>query len=157
VLSWIHYVICPSVGYFSVAIASKTLSIIEYACVIWNPYYRNHSERIKRIQRRFVRFALRNFRWVANRLLSPKSQRCRLIDTDPLYVRRQFACILFVNNVLSNKYYCPVIFSNLSLLVYQQNVRSRVMFREERHRTHYGANEPLNVAICSFNRFSNIY
>jgi Reverse transcriptase (RNA-dependent DNA polymerase) len=136
---------------------SLVRSILEYAGVIWNPYYRNHSDRIERIQRRFVRFALRNFRWIANRQLPPYCQRSRLIDLDPLYVRRQIACILFVNDVLSNKYDCPVILSNLSLLVYQQNVRSRVMFREDRHRTNYGANEPLNAAIRSFNRFSNIY
>jgi hypothetical protein len=136
---------------------SLVRSTLEYASIIWNPYYRNHSSRIERIQRRFVRFALRNFRWNVNSPLPPYCQRCRFIDIDPLYVRRKIACILFVNDVLSNRYDCPVILSKLSLLVYHQNVRSRVMFREDRHRTNYGANEPLNAAIHLFNRFSNVF
>jgi hypothetical protein len=114
---------------------SLVRSILEYAGVIWNPYYRNHSDRIERIQRRFVRVALRNSRWIANRQLPPYCQRSRLIDLDRLYVRRLISCIFCVNDVLSNKYGCPVILSNLSLLVYQQNIRSRVMSREDRHRT----------------------
>jgi hypothetical protein len=136
---------------------SYVRSKLEYASVIWNPYYRTHSDRIESVQRRFMRFALRFLRWNNNSPLPPYCQRCRLIDVERLNVRRRVACVMFVHDVLSNKYDCPVVLSNMSFLVYRRNVRSRVMFREDQHRTNYGANEPLNGAIRVFNRFSNIY
>jgi Reverse transcriptase (RNA-dependent DNA polymerase)/Endonuclease-reverse transcriptase len=135
--------------------SSFVRSILEYATVIWNPYYRNHLDRIERVQRRFMRFALRNLRWNRDLPLPPYCNRCRLIDIDCLYVRRRIACVLFVYDVLSHKYDCPSILSQMSFLVYRRNVRSRVMFREDQHRTNYGVNAPLDSAIRQFNRFSN--
>jgi hypothetical protein len=137
--------------------SSFVRSILEYASIIWNPYYRTHSDRIERLQRRFMRFALRHLRWNNDSPLPPYCQRCQLIDIERLNVRRRVACVMFVHDVLSNKYDCPVILSNLSFLVYRRNIRSRVILREERHRTNYGANEPLNGAIRAFNGFSNIF
>jgi hypothetical protein len=51
----------------------------------------------------------------------------------------------------------PAIVQFVKFAFYQQNVLSRVMSKEERHRTNYDANEPLNATIRSFNRFCNIY
>ncbi|XP_055614779.1 uncharacterized protein LOC129761101 [Toxorhynchites rutilus septentrionalis] len=39
---------------------SLVRSILEYACVVWSPYYQNSVHRIESIQRKFIRFALRN-------------------------------------------------------------------------------------------------
>lgn len=42
---------------------SLVRSTLEYAAVVWSPYYQNESQRIESIQKKIVRFALRNLYW----------------------------------------------------------------------------------------------
>jgi hypothetical protein len=91
------------------------------------------SSGIQRIQQRFLRFALRKFRWVSNRQLPNMSQ--------AVYQRCAFQKISLSCNP------CPIFHCLLTL------------FKEDRHRTNtnYGANESLNAVIHLFNRLSNFY
>jgi hypothetical protein len=55
-------------------------SNLDYAGVIWSPYYGVHIDRIEAVQRKFVRFVLRFLGWQTGVVFSPYCQRCKLID-----------------------------------------------------------------------------
>jgi hypothetical protein len=64
-------------------------SHLDYASVVWNPYYGVHLKRIEAIQKKLLRFALRSLGWNRDIELPPYCQRCRLIDLDVLSSRRR--------------------------------------------------------------------
>jgi hypothetical protein len=84
---------------------------------VWNPYYGVHLERIKAIQEKFLKFALRALGWSRDVELLPYCQRCRLIDLDVLCSRRRVSCALFISDFLSCKLDCLIILSALELNV----------------------------------------
>jgi hypothetical protein len=55
------------------------LSNFEYANCVWQPFYVTHINRIERIQEKFIKHALRQFRWNVNLDLSPYENRCRVL------------------------------------------------------------------------------
>jgi hypothetical protein len=59
-------------------------SHLDYASVLWNPYYEVHLKRIEAIQKKFLRFALRTLGCSRGRDIEqpPYCQRCPLIDLD---------------------------------------------------------------------------
>jgi hypothetical protein len=95
--------------------------------------------------------------WNRDIELPPYCQRCRLIDLDVLSSRRRVSCALFISDILSCKFDCPIILSSLRLNVYLYNTRYRFLLKEDPHRTNYGMNEPLNGAIRIFNEFSDLF
>jgi hypothetical protein len=64
---------------------------------------------------------------------------------------------IYISDVLSCKFDCPIILSSLRLNVYLYNTRYRFVLKEDPHRTNYGMNEPLNGAIRIFNEFSDLF
>jgi hypothetical protein len=136
---------------------SYVRSKLEYASIIWDPCFKIHSDRIENVQRRFLRFALRNLGWNSQSSLPPYCNRCRLVNLDLLYVRRRTACVLFIGNVLVKKLDCPAILSDLFFRFYRHNIRTREMLRVNCHRTIYGSNEPVNRCIKHFNSFSCLF
>jgi hypothetical protein len=132
-------------------------SHLDYASVVWNPYYGVHLKRIEAIQKEFLKFALRTLGWSRDIELPPYCQRCRLIDLDVLSSRRRVSCALFISDVLSFKLDCPIILSSLRLNVYLYNTRYRVLLKEDPHRTNYGMNEPLNGVIRIFSNNFQIF
>jgi hypothetical protein len=130
-------------------------SVLEYAGIIWNPYYAVHANRIEAVQKKFIRFALRTLNWDPHLPLPPYCQRCRLLNMDRLDDRRRLSCVLFINDVLCGNLDSPNILCNIKLNVLPYNTRNRVLLAEVAHRTNYGKNEPLNKAIRTFNEFSD--
>jgi hypothetical protein len=49
---------------------------LEYASCVWRPFYGAHIDRIERVQRNFIRFALRGLRWTDMCDLPPYVYRC---------------------------------------------------------------------------------
>jgi hypothetical protein len=78
-------------------------SHLDYACVMWNPYYGVHLKRIEAIQIFFLNFTLRTLGWSRDVELPSHCQRCRLINLDVLSSRRRVSCVLFISDVLSCK------------------------------------------------------
>jgi hypothetical protein len=75
-------------------------------------------------EKKFLRFALRTLGWNHDIEQPPYCQRCRLIDLDVLRSRRRVSCALFISDVISCKFDCPIILSSLRLNVYLYNTRS---------------------------------
>ncbi|XP_055632891.1 uncharacterized protein LOC129773314 [Toxorhynchites rutilus septentrionalis] len=67
---------------------SLVRSILEYAAPVWSPFYVTHTLMIERMQKKFLRYALRRLPWNGPINLPPYSDRCRLIGLEPLSTRR---------------------------------------------------------------------
>jgi hypothetical protein len=92
-------------------------SHLDYASVVWNPYYGVQLKIIQAIQNKFFRSALRTLGWCRDIKLLPYCQRFRLIDLDVLSSRHRVSCALFISDVLSCKLDSPIILSSLRLHV----------------------------------------
>jgi hypothetical protein len=63
---------------------SLILPKLEYASCVWNPFYDVHFDRVERMQRRFIRYALRGLGWTDMHNLPPYEDRCALLHLDIL-------------------------------------------------------------------------
>jgi hypothetical protein len=59
-----------------------------------------HVNRVERVQRTFIRFALRCLGWTDLHDLPPYDDRCALLHIDTLFKRRTVDCIMFVFDIL---------------------------------------------------------
>jgi hypothetical protein len=76
---------------------------LEYTSCVWRPFYGAHIDRIKRVQRKFVRYALRGLEWTDMCDLPPYVDRCALIRLETLAERRANACVIFIFDILSGR------------------------------------------------------
>jgi hypothetical protein len=60
-----------------------------------------HVDKVKRVQGRFIQYALHGLGWTDTYDLPPYEHRCALLRLDTLVKRRFIACIMFLFNVLS--------------------------------------------------------
>jgi hypothetical protein len=120
-------------------------SKLEYANGVWQPFYVTYINRIERIQEKFIKHALRQFRWNVNLDLPPYENHCRVLVMDTLKKRRDVARVLFVFDLLSGK-----IDSQINLSVPSYQTRGREFLFVEFHRTNNGIYEPINTAVRGF-------
>jgi hypothetical protein len=121
-------------------------SQLEYANCVWQPFYVTHFNRIERIQEKFIKHALRQFRWNVNLDLPPYENRCRILVMDTLKKRRDVARVLLVFDLLSGKIGSPKLLSQINLSVPSYQTRGREFLFVEFHRTNCGIYEPINAA-----------
>jgi hypothetical protein len=114
-----------------------------------------HVARIERIQEKFVKYALHRLGWDTSRDLPPYTSRCMLLSLDTLKTRRDIAKILFVYDILSVS--SPPLLTEVGFRVPSYPTRRHEFFHIENHRTNYGAFEPLNAALHSFNEIANLF
>ena len=81
---------------------------MEYASEVWNPYQEKYCNRIERVQKKFIKFAL--FSWNFSDIVPPYESRCKLIHLDTLVNRRSKRLILLVYKLLSGQIDCPYLF-----------------------------------------------
>jgi hypothetical protein len=89
-------------------------SHLDYAIVVWNPYYAVHLKRIEAILKKFLRsvffiFYFCTLGWSRDIELPPYCQRCRLTYLSIMSSRRRVSYALFASDVLSCKLDCPII------------------------------------------------
>lgn len=129
-------------------------SILEYCCIIWNPYYRNHELRIERIQKRFTKFALRRMNW--NNDMPSYEARCALINLKPLAQRRTYYSVLFAHDIITAHIDCSLLLSMFNIYAPTRILRPREQFFFiSRHRTNYGRNDPITTACVNYNLYRN--
>jgi hypothetical protein len=88
---------------------------LEYASCVWKLFYDMHADKVERVQRRFIRYALRGLGWTDTYDLPPYEHRCALLRLDTLVKRRSIACIMFIFDVLSVRMNSPHLLSALDL------------------------------------------
>jgi hypothetical protein len=112
-------------------------SKLEYANCVWQPFYVTHINRIERIQEKFIKHALRQFRWNVNLDLPPYENRCRVLVMDPLKKRRDVARVLLVFDLLSGKIDSPKLLLQINFSVPSYQTRGREFLFVEFHRPNY--------------------
>ena len=132
-------------------------STLEYASNVWSPYYQNAIARIEAVQKKFVRFALRNLPWNDSIYLTPYNSLCQLIRLDTLLVRRDVSKALFVADLIQNRIDCPSLLQALNFNVSRRSLRMFSVFRIPRARTNYGFNEPVSSMCRVFNQCYSIF
>lgn len=130
--------------------------ILEFASVVWSPYFEVHSQRIEAVQRDFSRFALRVLHWRDPLNLPSYEVRLRLLNLDSLVSRRNASDVLFIHDVMSSKVRCPVLLSWINLNACSVNLRTRNLLYVKTHRTCYGTNIPFDRALRSYNKYSHV-
>lgn len=82
---------------------SLVRSILEYASPVWSPFYVKHNLAIERIQKSFLRFALRHLPWNDPINLPSYPERLKLINLESLSARRIRSQRLFVFDLITNQ------------------------------------------------------
>lgn len=127
-------------------------SILEYACVVWSPFYSIHSNRLESVQKRFLRFALRNLPWNDSLILPPYSTRLELIKMTSLKKRRESHGVLFIYKLLSGSIDSENLLSLVSINSRPRTVRANKFLYTGSHRTNYGLYEPMSAMCTNFNK-----
>lgn len=130
---------------------SLVRSILEYAAPVWSPYYVAHILTIERVQKKFVRFALRILPWNDPNNLPPYSDRCKLLDLESLSARRIKMQRLFIFDLLQGHIDCPALLEQTPLHIPPRSLRHSALLAVPYHRTNYGYNNPLDSCIRLFN------
>lgn len=140
---------------FSDSYALKSLymafvrSTLEYCCVVWNPYYANHSLRIERIQRSFTRYCFFKLNW--NIIMPSYNVRCLLFGMETLEVRRKYFSIMMIKDIVSSHIMCPYLLEQINFYFPSRGLRIGFHLRETFSRSNYGRNVPIMRCIRETN------
>jgi hypothetical protein len=74
---------------------------LKYASSVWSPFYEVCVNKVERVQRKFIRYALRGLCWTDIYNLPPYELMCALLRLDTLMKRRSIVCIMFIFDILS--------------------------------------------------------
>jgi Reverse transcriptase (RNA-dependent DNA polymerase) len=132
-------------------------SVLEYGSCVWSPNFEVHRKRIEGVQKKFLRYALRNLGWSDPLNLPPYEDRCKLLNLRSLESRRDVFCAVFIRDLLAGTVDSTYLFSKLCLYAPVYALRDHEIVRPSFHRTTYGQNEPITYAINRFNVVSDIY
>ena len=122
--------------------------ILEYACQVWTPYYQNGSERVEKVQKRFVRFALSSLPWNDPIALPPYTNRLELLDLHPLYKRREVADLVFLHGLLNFNISCPFLYDKITFNTNRYVLRTNAIFTLPFCRFNYAKHE-ATVRMCN--------
>ncbi|XP_075158177.1 uncharacterized protein LOC142231455 [Haematobia irritans] len=129
--------------------SSFVRSKLEYASIVWNPVYNTHIDRLERLQKKFIKFALRNINFADP--LPIYEARCRLIHLEALANRRAKSSVMFLYNLINGKIDCPLLLSKIAFNVPVRQLRCHDYFKIYLHRCNYACNEPLIRSLKEFN------
>ena len=131
-------------------------SHLEYASVVWSPYYQNHVDAIESIQKDFLIYALRrSVRRGTDYRLPSYVSRCESIGLESLSRRRFNLAAVFVFDVLYGRMDCPELLAKFRVNVPARDLRGAGYLVLARHRSNYGLFEPVNNLSRIFNLFSH--
>lgn len=140
---------------------SLVRSNLEYASVVWTPFYNVHNERIESVQRQFLIFCLRKLpsqRLREQYVLEPYVDRLRLINLKPLSIRRSIACCMFVRDILCSRINCAELLMLYGIYVPSRQMRSRnFILNLPFSRTNYGLAEPVFNTTRQFNNVVSVF
>ena len=136
---------------------SLVRSVLEYAVQVWMPYYSSYIDEIEKVQRSFVRFALRRLPWRNYPLLPPYEARCKLIELDTLANRRTALQRMFVFGILNNLIDCSSLLAKVNFHAPLRRLRNPDLLRTALHRTDYGRFEPFNMCCSVFNDVRDVF
>lgn len=130
-------------------------SVLEYAVQVWAPYSQVQCSRVERVQRSFVRYALRRLPWNDAVRLPPYENRCMLMQLETLASRRIMLQRLFCFDLLAGNIDCGELLFQLNIHAPTRRLRNHALFYLPTHRTLYGHFNPLHFCCRLFNEVSD--
>ena len=113
------------------------------------------------IQKRFLIFALRRLprdENVPRYVLPSYLGRCLLLNIEPLSIRRQISCALFVRDIVVGRIDCSHLLSMCSIRAPSRSLRSRGFFIYlDFHWSNYGMSDPIFNSCRVFNKVSSVF
>jgi hypothetical protein len=94
-----------------------------------------HKRRIKSVQWKFPRFALRGLGWSDPFNLPAYEDRCKLLNLQTLANRRDIFCSMFIRDLIGGLMNSPFLFSVLAINYPVHALRNYEYIRPEFHRT----------------------
>lgn len=131
--------------------------ILEYAAIVWLPYQLTWTLRIERVQKRFIRRALRNLPWRDPVNLPPYPERCRMLNLHSLEFRRKTQQATFVAKLLNSEVDSPKLLSLINFRAPHRTLRGTTLLARRFHRTAYGFNEPVSSMIRAFTAVEHLF
>jgi hypothetical protein len=104
-------------------------------------------DKVERVQRRFIRYALRSLGWMDIYDLPPYEHRCALLRFDTLVERR----IMIIFDILGGRLNSSNLFSAFDLNTPRYRARGCEFLKIGFHRMNYGTYEPMPSAMRKFN------
>lgn len=125
------------------------LSRLQYCSPVWSPHYLNHINCIERIQRKFYKYLF----LIKNSYYPERGYPYNLLLLEfnqmSLYLRRKYACIMFVYKILHGLLNCPSLLFQLKIYVPRLGSRSNMLLYYNAPRTNHHLNSPIiNMSRC---------
>lgn len=136
---------------------SMVRSILEYAAPVWCPQYVTHILTIERVQKKFLRFALRDLPWRDPVNLPHYSDRCQLIKLKALSTRRTHQQRMLIFDLLTGNIDCPELLEQIPINVPPRRFRYSPFLVIPYNRTNHGSNNPFYVCLRSFNDVAELF
>lgn len=129
-------------------------SRLEYAAFIWRPAQVSYINRIERIQKIFIKFALRSLNFTQP--LPSYTSRCLLLRLESLDNRRKYLSCSFIIKVITGDMDCPDILSRIPLNIPTRNLRHFDIFYLYRVKSNYAINAPISRALSELNQINRV-
>uniref|UniRef100_A0AAG5DPG9 Uncharacterized protein n=1 Tax=Anopheles atroparvus TaxID=41427 RepID=A0AAG5DPG9_ANOAO len=128
--------------------------VLEYCYVVWCPSTVTAINRLKSIQWRLTRYAIRLLPWPDRSQMPPYRSRCLLLGLEPLSVT--LAQCLFVAGMFSGAINSPVLLANIGIYA-PRVLRSGPLLHAARRRTSSGLPDPMLPMCEVFNCYSDVF
>lgn len=132
-----------------IVFTSFVRSKLEYASFIWSPSAEIHKNRIERIQKSFIKFALNSFHF--SEPIPSYFSKCLLISLKTLSSRRDICSLTFLQGIISGVIDCSELLTFVQINAPSRTLRYYYPFHLDTHSTNYVRNEPLRKSMRLFN------
>lgn len=136
---------------FKTLFFSYVRSKLEYASLIWNPYYACHVNNIERIQKRFLKYLTFKLDGVYPERGIEYNALLNRYNFTTLERRRIITSLIFLFKLLRGGIDCPDLLNQINFFVPRLNTRQHLTFLCERARTNVMVKSPLNFMCSNFN------
>lgn len=126
-------------------------SKLEYASIVWKPYYKYQKQIIEKVQRRFLKYlslktdGIYPERGVSETLL------CNRFQITHLELRRIQSALIFLYKLLNSKIDCAPLLWQIMFNAHLASLRSSSFFKQSRYKTNLGKNSPIAYMTQNFN------
>ena len=135
-----------SVNTLRLLYCSLVRSHLEYASVVWSPYYNIYKDQLERVQRKFIKYCAYKLN------MTDRIEDVQLYLRLPaLENRRKLSDLYFIYKLINGYIDCPHLLGQVSLKVPSRSLRKNEIFSVNVHRTNYGAHSPLARSLALLN------
>lgn len=132
---------------------SLVRSNLEYSTIVWSPQYQLHSDRIERVQNKYLRFAA--FKCGVRMEDYHRAAMLGKLNLQTLQERRMVYDVSFVFKLITGQIDAPNLLALIKLNVPKYNLRNVELFNITFHRTNFGSHTPLERGLRILNSLSN--